>query len=143
MEIKYTKNVQWLKPFVESAKNLVNIYNIKSIRGYLVPLHKEACKDGRNISPKGQRKRHITLRIWDHDGKKQYRKRYEDILTVLAHELAHVSYWEHTPDHFELMAKIMVTFKKELVKENITDTSARFSPHVEQKHVERLINENS
>lgn len=44
-----------------------------------------------------------------------------EILTTLAHELAHIEHWLHTPDHKSLEAKITKLFMTMLAKEGYQD----------------------
>lgn len=137
MEIKYSKNALWLKPYVDSAKNLVDLDKVRSVKGYRVAINKKPQCDGRTTQWYMKRRRIITIRIWEAPADIHLRSRYEDILVTLAHELAHIPYWDHTPDHFKLVGKLMVKFAKILERENILDTSSRFSPKIEQKHIEK------
>lgn len=136
MEIKYIKNVLWLKPFVDSVKNIVDLSKIRSIRGYRVPVDRNPSCDGKTnyYSEKNHR---ISIRIWEAPEDKHLRSRYEDILVTLAHEIAHTVYWDHSSDHFKLVGRIMTRFATVIKKENIVDTSDRFSPVLMNKHIEK------
>jgi len=135
-EIKYSKNVLWLKPFVEATKNLVDLSKIRSIRGYRVPVNRNPACDGvtNYYSEKNHR---ISIRIWEAPEDKHLRSRYEDILITLGHEISHIVHWEHNSDHFKLLGQLMVRFARIIKKENIIDTSARFSSELMNKHIEK------
>lgn len=45
-----------------------------------------------------------------------YTRTLEELLGVLAHELAHLVHWEHTDKHLELTAKILAVFARNLKK---------------------------
>ncbi len=142
MAIKYSKNVLWLKPYVDAVKNVVNLDKICSIKGYRVALDKKPVCDGRTTKWEGKRKKVITIRIWEKDETKHLRSRYEAILETLAHELAHIDivpFGCHSPEHFKLKSRIALRFASVLKKEGITDHSVRFSPKIEQKHIEKHI----
>jgi hypothetical protein len=142
MEIKYSKNVLWLKPFVDAVKNLVTLDKIRNIKGYRVALDKDPMCDARTTKWYGKRKKTITIRIWESDGEKHLRARYEFILESLCHELAHIDiepFEGHTPEHYKMKCRIALRFANVLKKEGIKDYSLRFSPKVEQKHIEKHI----
>jgi hypothetical protein len=142
MDIKYSKNVLWLKPYVDAVKNIVNLDKICSVKGYRVALDKNPVCDGRTTKWQGRRKKAITIRIWEKEDDKHLRSRYEAILETLAHELAHIDttpFGCHSPEHFKLKSRIALRFATVMKKEGITDHSVRFSPKVEQKHIEKHI----
>lgn len=130
-EIKYTKNVLWLKPFVESAKDLVPLERLYGIKGYKVSKHLEETTYG-SLTQYGREKRlHMAIRIMEIKKKpktkrKEHKKgRCETILLTLAHELAHLVHWEHVPEHFELQGRLVVKFYSVLKKSGIKDFMTR------------------
>lgn len=129
--IYYSKNVKWLKPFVDAVKDSVPTNRIKSIRGYRVPLKLDQDGYAQITQYEGERKYCITLRIFDVERtpvtrrKKHTKTRCETILISLAHELAHLVYWEHTPEHFDYQARILQKFSKVLEKYKIKDHSTK------------------
>ena len=123
--MKYTKNVLWLQPFVESVEHLLPEHRIKIIRGYHVAKGLEEQTFGSTI--KEGRKCSINIRLKDLVTKRKHsNSRIATVLDTLAHELSHVAHWEHTPEHFLLQAKILVKFARVLKKLNVKDTSLRW-----------------
>jgi WLM domain len=139
-ETKYTKNVMWLRPFVESAKTFIPTDKITHIKGYKVRIgHTEKAQGITTGKKKGCFS--INIRMWDitDDGKRHIRRRYYHVLETLAHELAHVTYWEHSPGHFRLTARILERFTEVLEVEGISDTSFRVSKELIHKYIEKDI----
>jgi hypothetical protein len=122
--IKYAKNVLWLRLFVESASKLVPLSTVARIRGYRV---REGCKPASQggTTKVNRRKYSINILLYDtkEDGKKHRLRRYYHVLETLAHELAHIVEWEHDDAHFKLTAQILQKFSAVLSEVGITDTS--------------------
>jgi len=125
-KIKYTKNVLWLKPFVECSSKLIPLNKITNIRGYKVRKGCEELAYGSTIYKKG--KYSINIKTHNLVGYSKYSgSSISIILDTLAHELAHVKTgFEHTPEHYELTARIALKFSQILYKNGIIDTSKRF-----------------
>lgn len=121
--IIYTKNVLWLKPFVEVTGGLVPLNKLKRIMGYRVKSSLRPITDAALTKYSKEKQYRMSLKMYDyHRKQKMYKRvRCETILINLAHELAHLVYWEHDPDHFALQAKIMIKFKPILEKYGIKD----------------------
>lgn len=127
--IKFSKKIEWLRPYVECVKGMVNLDKLKGISTFKVPLSKvkttEACLiryDAKNFK--------MTITLYDHTRvrqkngkfKVQHRKhRLNYILDSLAHELAHLKYFDHRPEHLELQAKLLIRMSKVAKKHGITD----------------------
>lgn len=140
--IRFSKNVLWLRPYVDACKDIVDLTKIRNIKGYRVSLDKNPTCDAKTIKWHGERKKTITIRIWESDGEKHLRARYEFILEGLCHELAHIEiepFKGHTPEHYKMKCRIALRFAAVLKREGITDYSLRFSPKVEQKHIEQTL----
>lgn len=106
--IKYAPNVNWTKPFVESAQKYVSLGKIKRIRGYEVGEGK--IERGFGSLTRNGNKYTVSLLLFENaEGKSMV---LGIVLEALAHELAHLKYWEHTPKHFALQAEIQVEFSK-------------------------------
>jgi predicted metal-dependent hydrolase len=126
-----SKKLEWLRPYLDAAKGLVNTDKLKAITHYTVPIskvkHTEACLiryDTKNYK--------MTITLYDHkrvklpNGKfkmthKRHRLSY--ILDSLAHELAHLKYFDHRPEHIVLQCKILARMAKVAKKLQITDTT--------------------
>jgi hypothetical protein len=137
MNIKFSKNALWLRPYLKQVKDIIPLDKIVSIKGYRVRKGLEECLDGSTHKYRG--KYFINIRLWNlNDGGTVHRRgRYEQIVHVLAHELAHIIHFEHPPDHFRLTGRIMMRFARVMSKEGITDTSERFSPTLMKKHIDK------
>ena len=120
--IKFSKNTEWLAPFIAAASRYVPIEKLRKVHGFRVAKGLEEQVDGSILKWHG--KFSINLRMQNlKDGKKYQNVRYEALLVVLAHELAHMLEWEHTSEHFRLMSKIMLRFHRVIRKMSIKDTS--------------------
>src|SRR5271157_1110437 len=99
--MKYTKNVLWLEPFVESVEHLIPMEKIKVIRGYRVAKGLDEQTYGSTVTNKYGPTRHvISIRLEDLvTPRKHKNSRVATVLDTLAHELSHVVNWEHTPEH--------------------------------------------
>ena len=137
MACKFTKNVAWLEPFYEVAKDLLPKNKLEKVRGFKVPLGKDNQTLAACYSEEG--KYQVTISLWIESdsiekGKVVSRKpRYiEDMLMVFAHELAHVAQPHsvpaqkyHTLQHWELTLRILNRFTKVLRKKGIKDHQKR------------------
>jgi hypothetical protein len=117
---KFFNNVKWLEPFFNSAKGLVPLEKVKYVKGYKV-VDKNARNFG-GLLRKNYKSYNITLKIFDANDREEF---IAVILDTLAHELAHVVHWEHTPDHLKLQAKILVRFATVAKQLDIEDTYHR------------------
>lgn len=126
--MKIQKNIKWIEPYVISVKNLVPLKQLDGISGYTIPMGKEQHQYAAIWYNKYGRKRyHIYLALKNNYNivkiqKPQYLAAF---LQYLAHELSHMKHTEHTPEHFELEAKILLRFARVLKKSGITDTYKR------------------
>lgn len=124
---KYTKKVEWLRPFVESAKDLVPLKQITAVSGYRVKRGQIEQSYGSTVR-QSKNKYSINIKIYDltPNGKDYKGSHIYMILDTLAHELAHVKAgFDHTPEHYELTARIALKFSHILEKNGIIDTSMR------------------
>ena len=125
--IKYTKNVLWLKSFVDSTKDIVPLHKITNIKGYRVRRGCEERAYGSTYHKLEEDKYSINLKLQELIGYMEYKGcTISIILDTLAHELAHVAGgWEHTPKHYKLTSCINLIFSTILEKNDIIDTSKR------------------
>lgn len=132
--IKLSKNIEWLRPFVNSVAHMVPLDKLKSIKGYRVQKNMEENQDGSLIKYGG--KYFMTIRIQNvpKPPKDMHYKniRYANLLDTLAHELAHLVHWEHTAEHFRLQAQILLQFSYLLDKVGIEDTSFRWNKKINE-----------
>jgi len=112
---RITIKAYWLSPSRWPTTDAsITTYDFKKFRiNILTHAHRLAPAGYKTFKTVGRR--HITR---------------ENMLLCLAHEIAHTVEWEHTPEHFALMAKIMARFTKVLkrMKVTATDTRRRFPP---------------
>jgi len=113
--MKYLKGTQWMEPYVASASRLVPLHRVVNFKAFRVPLNKTIQTDG-SCQPLDEKRKRMTIsiRLWTSNDK---RTRHAPIplveaLDSLAHELAHIKQWEHTPKHTRLQARIMKRFSE-------------------------------
>jgi len=128
--MKMSPELLWLRPFVMCAKDLCNIKRIDGIRGYAVPLDKSEQGDAQIIETIATKRVVILIRVMNHRAKNgivvsRSPSYISEILDHLAHELAHLKHWEHTPKHYKLQTTIMRRFASILEEQGITDTWKR------------------
>lgn len=130
--MKFDRHTHFLKPFIESVSDLVDIERIKKVKGYWV----DGNKDERQLAAihrlGNNKDYYVTIKVKVQkfeilkNGNRKFTCHIPDylanILSHLAHELAHVKYWEHDYKHFRLEAKIMYRFSKVLKLYKIDDT---------------------
>jgi hypothetical protein len=125
--IKYSRDLIWLKPFVEALNisDILPLEKLKSIKGYRVTKGLDSQSYG-SIITSNKRKYSINLETQIYSKKSQeYKdKSCEEILLTLAHELAHLVHWEHTPGHFRLEASILYYFSYTLQDLDINNHNA-------------------
>lgn len=126
--LKFSKDLEWTEPFVNSVRHLVPLHTLDSIKVYSVPFGKEESSAGW-CTRKGRRFT-ISLRSTNQvrSGKKQcYKARtIEDILLTLAHELTHLVHWDyHGPSFANLYATVIGVMFSELSRYGIRDIQQR------------------
>lgn len=122
------KNLKWVEPFLSSVKDLVPLKQIQSIKGYSVPLNKEMNQYASiTFNVYGRKKFRINIALKNNHViiNKQKPQFLAAFLQYFAHELSHTKHFEHSPEHFELEAQIMLRFARVLKKSGITDTYKR------------------
>ena len=123
INIKYSKDLEWLKPFVDHCCYSVPLHKIKSIRSYKV-------RSGLKVKAYGSTSKegseyNINLNVYPFN-------RIAIILDTLAHELAHVkqkgkNFGKHDSKHFNNQANILVGFSYILKLLKVKDTSKLFN----------------
>ena len=122
----YSKNMLWLKPFVESVKDLIPIERIIRIRDYRVRKGLESRSYGSRLIYGNKFSLNIEPEVWNKETKSYVGATYQIILDTLAHELAHTVHNEHTAKHFRLQARILLRFSRILKDNGILDHSLRW-----------------
>lgn len=122
--MKLSKSLSWLVPYLEEArKSLPEMALLQSVSTRIPNHSKEVQRSHAIINMreyKGPREEFsITLFIRKQRFKtlyplKTYTERYSKLETLchLAHELAHLRYWKHTPHHQILTSEITIIFMK-------------------------------
>lgn len=132
--MKYTHNVLWLKPFVESSRTLVPLRKLKSIRGYRVTKGKQERSYGSMTNNNGRYSMALLLqRVPKKKSDPYIDATLSGVLECLAHELAHLSHWDHTIEHFTLQCQILLKFCFVLTQEKIHDTSKDYSYYLKEQ----------
>jgi hypothetical protein len=114
--IKYDKRLDWLRPFLHSVRDLVPLEKIHTIRGYSVPLDKEEQQYASITQYKKKYNINLRLTMNYYLYNQQKDMFLSTLLETFAHELAHLRHWDHTADHFELTAKLLLRFSFVLKK---------------------------
>lgn len=106
----------------------MDLSKLSTIRGYRVGIGLNE-KQRASIVHYTNKKYCINLKTQNHveNGTAYKYPIIEQILLDLAHELAHLKEWEHTPKHFKLQAKIMLHFSNVLKELGIVDHSTRIN----------------
>lgn len=130
--IKFSKDLEWLIPFVASVYHIIPLHKIKSIKSYKV--QKGLSEQSYGSTIKGDKYSTINLRVYSYnDNAKKYRSEtISIILDTLAHELSHVKqsnkdFGKHDYKHFRLQSLILFTFSGILEEMGIKDTSRGFN----------------
>lgn len=106
--MKLSKDLFWVQPFLNEVGHLVPLERLTGLTGY-------KQRPGRNIGSYGGTHTHdlqeynITLLTHEWNVRKQKHVTAQDgmVLDTLAHELAHLVFWEHSWEHFALQVKIL------------------------------------
>ena len=127
MKIKLNKDVKWLEPYLKAADSFVPIRRISSVIGYQVPFYKTERQYGSITVHYDKNQININLLIKTQDLNQGIHKnaRMANVLDSLAHELAHLLEWEHTPEHLMLQAKLLMCFAKVSKELKVKDLSLR------------------
>lgn len=113
------KKLEWMRDYVDSVSHLLpKIKQLKKISSKSG--NKERYQHCHGLITYFDKKSfRITLYTTYHDLPSDKIKEYStiDLLHYLAHELAHLSHWDHTPDHKLLECEILVIFMVKLSKD--------------------------
>lgn len=115
--MKLSPRISWMKAYIELGMNFlpegtvitrVGTWGEKSTRGSKI----HACIY--------QDKLDGPYRIWLHTHFEGGKFSKIDLLATLAHELAHIIEWKHTPTHKQIESKILSAFMTMLKNEGYT-----------------------
>lgn len=114
--IKIHKRLLWLKPYLILAEPyLHNMYKLTRLSSR-IPRHNQIQRCHAQISRMSNGEFRITMYVQYYDAAfKLMNYSKIDMLTHLAHELAHLDHWNHTPHHKKLEAKLTSSFMHELL----------------------------
>lgn len=109
-----SKDLQWLEEYIEASSHLIpNLSTLKrvtSIHGR--PDTDSLCSGQLWKYKNGHHRMSLYLNYYS-NGKKVYISTI-DLLSTLAHELSHLQYFLHTPDHKTLEAMLTIIFMGKL-----------------------------
>lgn len=121
--IKLSKNLEWFRPYIDKVGHLVpiegleKIISIKPRKNQIKKHHAQLVE----VKENGKVRRYISLNLYswrlasiNPTERKILTFSKVDLLEYLAHELAHLVDWNHTPEHKTLEAKIKIVFMKHL-----------------------------
>jgi hypothetical protein len=114
-----TKRLLWMKEYIESAAHLLP--HLKQLKRISTKVgNKERWQHCHGlITYADHRSYRITLYVSYHSMLQDKIVDYTtiDLLTYLAHELAHLEHWNHSPDHKQLECIILGIFMTKLKSE--------------------------
>lgn len=125
-DTRISKDIQWLSPFIQLARGLVPVDRVREIRSARTPLDKiersvATCRRlpggfyRITIKTHYQREKGAGDGTFTRTGYARHNRFY--LLDSLAHELAHVKHWDHTPQHLLLQSKLLSRFARELERQ--------------------------
>ena len=132
--IKFKPAVKPLIPYFLAAMDLIPYEKLEVVRGYNASLTRD--DDAYATIWRHTNGRHsIGIRMSDKVTKmarpgwlKVHGKAPRalwDLLSAFAHELAHLTHWEHTPEHMQLEARIMLRFVRVCKAQKINNVYKR------------------
>lgn len=111
-----TKELEWMREYIDSTSHLLP--KIKQLRKITTKRgNKERWQHCHGLITYFDKKSYrITLYTTYHSLIEDKIKPYStiDLLQYLAHELAHLEHWDHTPDHKQLECILMSIFMTKL-----------------------------
>lgn len=114
--------MEWARPYLQELGGLnliLPVHRLVSIKGYRQTKQKLDGSLGTTSALNGWYSITILLKY----AHKKQGQCLEDLLFTLAHELAHLKYWQHTPEHLVLTARILFQFSMTAQRLKAGDTS--------------------
>lgn len=105
---KVDKRLKWLEPYVA----LTPAWLVKPYIIQIVGADPRTIQHG-SIEQIGKR---VTIRL-------TLGNSAEDLLHTLAHEMAHIRYWEHGPDHLELTGDLFALYTRHAFRLGLPECS--------------------
>jgi len=130
------KELEWMRDYIDNVTHLLpklkQLKKISSKKG-----NKERWQHCHGLITYFDKKSfRITLYLTYHDMPTDKIKNYStiDLLQYLAHELAHLEHWDHTPQHKQLECILMGIFMTRLVNdgyisEEVENSTGKFYSH--------------
>lgn len=131
-----SKSLEWMRPYIEDARKLVpEIRLLKSVVARRPkPTHKEVQRIHAIIHAHRNGTFSIGLMLTRKSLKSINPVKFKisnqtkiDMLDHLAHELAHLRYWDHSPHRKILEAKLSILFMKRLSKSGYISEEVEFN----------------
>lgn len=122
---KYSKDFEWLAPFVDSVRHLTPVHLLRKVSSSKVPIGKIEQSVGTCIKF-SETNYAITILGYKQYGKRHKPEIIENVLVTLAHELAHLIHWDRHDMYFaRLMSTIFSVFVEQLETYGIRDIQER------------------
>lgn len=132
------KELEWMRDYIESVRHLLpHLKGLKRLNSKKA--NKKFIQRCHGVCTKYSDKKHFKITLYTSAmgivtikpldiSIMQYSKL--EILMTLAHELAHLEYWDHSPDHKSLECSIALIFMSKLKSEG----------YVSEEHEAKLVN---
>ncbi len=135
--MKIGKKIQWLRPYLDAAASYILAFpKLVGVSTKEPPMNQIATSEAvalcdestglYNIVLRTSYISYIKLRPLKRE-RKYYTKIY--FLCNLAHELAHLDHWDHSPDHKLLEAKLTIVFMEILKSQGYIADENEYGPH--------------
>jgi hypothetical protein len=130
---RISKDLIWLQPFIKSVRSLVPLKKVRRFFAYKLPLDKRELavawctnnNDGTYTISFSTHDR-VVKRVGNCFEYTGYARRCRaEILDTLAHELAHLKYFDHDIRHYRLQLQIMWRFARVMERKGVKDTWSR------------------
>lgn len=121
INIRVSPDLAWLFPYIARLQKWDMLKKLAKIRSYRVPLGRYERTYGSITRHRGKFCISLCTKVQSLDKSCYLLSDKGTILETLAHELAHIIEWEHTPKHFELTARFCLLFSKVMKKTKIQD----------------------
>lgn len=116
--MRVSPKLEWMREYAELGMTFVSQDAVLERIGAWTLGKSRGCEEHAAIY---QDRNGGPYRIWMHThyyfGKEKRPWSKIDLLTLLAHEIAHIEDWKHTPKHKKLESKILSAFMVKLKKE--------------------------
>lgn len=114
-QLKLSRRLRWLWPYLEAVTHLVDMTNLTHIR---ITWFTDKSTDYGFCLKKDDGRYSIAIRCDIEPDLPYFMPEHvqEHILRYLAHELAHLKYWDHSTDHMMLTGELFYEFCKMVKK---------------------------